>query len=208
VVAFGILNAIGMAPSEIENIVVNIFGAKATAVMTNVPGPRQQIYVAGAPVRQMMFWVPQSGRLGLGVSIFSYNNQVWLGVATDQRLVPKPETIVAYFRDEIDQLYALAQQVAKPAQEMPEPSRAVEPEAATPPLADAAGAVPAGGDDLTRLAGIGPAFAARLRAGGVTSFAALADSTPDALAAIVQAADWRRPDYASWIEQARALSSK
>jgi WS/DGAT/MGAT family acyltransferase len=208
VVAFGILNAIGMAPSEIENIVVNIFGAKATAVMTNVPGPRQQIYFAGAPVRQMMFWVPQSGRLGLGVSIFSYNNQVWLGVATDQRLVPKPETIVAYFRDEIDQLYALAQQVAKPAQEMPEPSRAVEPEAATPPLADAAGAVPAGGDDLTRLAGIGPAFAARLRAGGVTSFAALADSTPDALAAIVQAADWRRPDYASWIEQARALSSK
>lgn len=196
VVAFGILNAIGIAPSEIENIVVNIFGAKATAVMTNVPGPRQQIYFAGAPVRQMMFWVPQSGRLGLGVSIFSYNNQVWLGVATDQHLVPDPETIVAYYRDEIDQLYALTQQAA----EMPQNPQTV----ASPPVASRA--APAVEDDLSRLNGIGPAFAGRLRAGGIASFAALAASTPDALAAIVQAPDWRRPDYDSWIEQARALA--
>jgi large subunit ribosomal protein L21 len=62
-----------------------------------------------------------------------------------------------------------------------------------------------GEDDLTRLAGIGPAFAGRLRAAGVTTYAALAASTPEALAAIVQAPDWRRPDYARWIDQARAL---
>lgn len=197
VVAFGILNAIGMAPSEIENIVVNIFGAKATAVMTNVPGPRHQIYFAGAPVRQMMFWVPQSGRLGLGVSIFSYNRQVWLGVATDQALVPDPETIVAYYRAEIDQLHALTQQVA----ETPPSSS----DAVAPPSPGAA-ASPAGGDDLTRLAGIGSTFAEKLCAGGVMTFAALAASTPDDLAAIVQAPDWRRPDYAHWIEQARALA--
>jgi predicted flap endonuclease-1-like 5' DNA nuclease len=55
------------------------------------------------------------------------------------------------------------------------------------------------------VAGIGPAFADKLRAGGVATFAALAASTPDALAAIVQAPDWRRPNYASWIDQACAL---
>lgn len=203
VVAFGILNAIGMAPSEIENIVVNIFGAKATAVMTNVPGPRLQIYFAGAPVRQMMFWVPQSGHLGLGVSIFSYNNQVSLGVATDQALLPDPDTIVRYYRDEIDQLYALTQQVAEaPPAAAPAPDH---PDAA-PQAGVSAGPI-AAGDDLTRLAGVGPAFAATLRAAGVTTFAALAASTPDALAAIVQAPDWRRPDYTSWIEQAQALAS-
>jgi predicted flap endonuclease-1-like 5' DNA nuclease len=200
-VAFGILNAIGMAPNEIENIVVNIFGAKATAVMTNVPGPRQQIYFAGAPVRQMMFWVPQSGRLGLGVSIFSYNDHVWLGVATDQSLAPSPETIVAYYEDEIAQLVALTEQVAE---------RSQKPETATPPPAEAPAVAPATtttqGDNLTRLAGIGPAFADKLRAGGVATYAALAASTPDALAAIVQAPDWRRPDYTSWIDQARALA--
>lgn len=196
VVAFGILNAIGMAPNEIENIVVNIFGAKATAVMTNVPGPRRQIYFAGAPVRQMMFWVPQSGRLGLGVSIFSYNDHVWLGVATDQGLAPNPETIVAYYQDEIAQLFALTQQVAE------------GPQAETRSPAAAPDAAPAAmmSDDLTRLDGIGPAFAGTLRAGGITTFSALAASTPDALAAIVQAPDWRRPNYASWIEQAGRLA--
>ncbi|MFZ2359727.1 MAG: wax ester/triacylglycerol synthase family O-acyltransferase [Anaerolineae bacterium] len=196
VVAFGILNAIGMAPNEIENIVVNIFGAKATAVMTNVPGPRRQIYFAGAPVRQMMFWVPQSGRLGLGVSIFSYNDHVWLGVATDQGLAPNPETIVAYYQDEIAQLFALTQQVTE------------TPQAETRSPAAAPDAAPAAmmSDDLTRLDGIGPAFAGTLRAGGITTFSALAASTPDGLAAIVQAPDWRRPNYASWIEQAGRLA--
>lgn len=208
VVVFGILNAIGMAPSEIENLVIHIFGAKATAVMTNVPGPRQPIYFAGAPVREMMFWVPQSGHLGLGVSIFSYNDQVWLGVATDQGLTPDPGTIVAYYGQEIDQLYALTQQVADPSAQEDAPSSELDAAAA------AAEAMPAemptaepAGDDLTRLVGIGPAFAGRLRAGGITTFAALAASTPDALAELVQAPDWRRPDYANWIEQARARAS-
>ncbi len=198
VVAFGILNAIGMAPNDIENLVVNIFGTKATAVMTNVPGPRHPIYFTGAPVRQIMFWVPQSGRLGLGVSIFSYNDQVWLGVATDQGLMPDPQTIVAYYREEIDQLYALTQDVAEPSspEATPAPDSTAEPASPEAPRA---------GDDLTQLAGIGPAFAGKLAAAGVTTFAALAASTPDGLAAIVQAPDWRRPDYASWIEQARAL---
>ncbi len=208
VVAFGILNAIGMAPGEIENIVVNIFGAKATAVMTNVPGPRRQIYFAGAPVREMMFWVPQSGRLGLGVSIFSYNDQVWLGIATDQSLVPDPETIVAYYGEEIDELYGLTQQAAEWWSEgnLPAPASAAEttPDPAAP--VEAPAALEQGEDDLTRLAGIGPTFAGRLSAAGVTTYTALAASTPDALAAIVQAPDWRRPDYASWIDQARALA--
>lgn len=207
VVVFGILNAIGMAPSEIENLVITIFGAKATAVMTNVPGPRQPIYFAGAAVREMMFWVPQSGHLGLGVSIFSYNDQVWLGVATDQSLTPDPETIVSYYGQEIDHLYALTQQAAdqSPQDSAPAPDDA-PPTARVdlPPETPAAG--PAG-DDLTRLVGIGPAFAGRLAAGGITTFAALAASTPDALAELVQAPDWRRPDYANWIEQARARAS-
>lgn len=104
VVAFGILNVIGAAPAEVEEQIVRMFGGKATAVMTNVPGPRQPIYLAGRPIRQLMFWVPQSGRLGLGVSILSYAGSVTLGIATDAALVPDPETIIAAFHEEFEQL--------------------------------------------------------------------------------------------------------
>ncbi len=65
--------------------------------MTNVPGPRQQLYLAGVPINTLMGWVPQSGRISLGVSIISYNGSVWLGLATDQGLIPDPETIVSMF---------------------------------------------------------------------------------------------------------------
>jgi hypothetical protein len=55
-----------------------------------------------------MFWVPQSGHLGLGVSILSYNGQVWMGTATDAGLVPDPDAIIDAFHAEYDELLALA----------------------------------------------------------------------------------------------------
>ena len=97
VVAFGILNVIGFSPQQIQDMAVNMFGSKATCVMTNVPGPRQTLYFAGKPIRTMMFWAPQSGRLGLGVSLLSYAGEVRLGVATDAGLAPDPETIIENF---------------------------------------------------------------------------------------------------------------
>ena len=109
-VAFGILNAIGMSPQRIQDIVVSLFGLKATVVMTNVIGPREPIYLAGAPLEGMMFWVPQSGRLGMGVSILSYAGRVWMGVITDEGLVPDPERIIEGFHTEFDALLADAQE--------------------------------------------------------------------------------------------------
>ncbi len=107
VVALGVLHAMGMTPVEIENLVLRFFASKSTAVMTNVPGPREPLYFAGAPVESIMAWVPQSGQLGLGVSIFSYAGNVWLGVATDAGLVPDPDRIIAHFYDEFAQMQTL-----------------------------------------------------------------------------------------------------
>ena len=107
-IAFSVLNMIGVMPQQMAELVVDLFGSKATAVMTNVPGPRQRIYLAGSPVRQIMFWVPQAGHLGLGVSIFSYAGDVLIGIAVDAGLVPDPDTIVAAFHAEFNDLLRLA----------------------------------------------------------------------------------------------------
>jgi len=104
VVAFAVLTALGAASPEVEGLAVQMFGSKATAVMTNVPGPRETIYFAGKPMRSMMFWVPQSARLGLGISILSYAGQVRLGVATDAALVPDPQSIVNAFQSEMREM--------------------------------------------------------------------------------------------------------
>lgn len=92
-VAFGILHTMGLTPTQIEDIIVKIFGVKATGVMTNVPGPREPIYLAGEQLKRIMFWVPQPANLALGVSILSYAGEVMIGVATDAGLVPDPSSL-------------------------------------------------------------------------------------------------------------------
>lgn len=108
VVVYAILKAMGLSPAAIQRLVVRIFATKATAVMTNIPGPRQTLYLAGKPLRDLFFWVPQSGRVGLGVSICSYAGHVRLGVGTDAGLVPDPEGIVKGFHEELAELKRLA----------------------------------------------------------------------------------------------------
>jgi len=107
IVAFGILNAIGIASRKIEDIVVGLFGQKATTVMTNVPGPKEVRFFTGRPIKGLMFWVPQSGRLGLGVSILSYAGDVLVGIVTDAGLTPDPESIVDLIHEEFEELMDL-----------------------------------------------------------------------------------------------------
>jgi len=114
IVAFGALNLIGHAPVEVEQLGLRFFGSKATAVLTNVPGPRQALYLAGRKIDNVMFWVPQSGHLGLGISILSYDGGVRLGIATDAGLVPDPERIVENFEVEFEAMRAAAKK-PKPA---------------------------------------------------------------------------------------------
>jgi diacylglycerol O-acyltransferase len=114
-VAFGVLSLIGRAPVEIEQLGLRFFGSKATAVLTNVPGPRAPLYLAGRRLDRVMFWVPQSGHLGLGISILSYAGGVALGIATDARLVPDPERIVDAFGVEFEAMRAAARKAATPA---------------------------------------------------------------------------------------------
>jgi WS/DGAT/MGAT family acyltransferase len=112
--AFGILNLFGVLPNWLQEVGVSIFDTKGSAVMTNVPGPQKQLYLAGAPIDMVMAWVPQSGRVSTGISIISYNGKVWLGVATDQGLVPDPERIIQFFNQEFDELKLMAEkQLAK-----------------------------------------------------------------------------------------------
>jgi diacylglycerol O-acyltransferase / wax synthase len=107
-VAFGLLAALGMGPSALQKPALDLLSEKATMVLTNVPGPGQPLYLAGGRVRDMMFWVPQSGNIGLGVSILSYNGQVFFGLIADRKLVPEPEEIIRRFGPELDQLVYLA----------------------------------------------------------------------------------------------------
>jgi len=100
-ISFALLQAIGHAAAAVEEEVMRFFGTKASLVLTNVPGPREHLSLAGSRVADLMFWVPQAGDLGLGVSIMSYAGNVGVGVMTDAGVIPDPETLVAGIRAEL-----------------------------------------------------------------------------------------------------------
>ncbi|MDH3790098.1 MAG: WS/DGAT domain-containing protein, partial [Xanthomonadales bacterium] len=119
-VAFGLLAALGMGPSVLQKPALELLSDKATTVLTNVPGPQQPLYLAGEKVKDMMFWVPQNGSIGMGISILSYDGQVFFGVITDRKLVPEPNAIIRRFRTEFDKLLYLSLMIPVDLPESPE----------------------------------------------------------------------------------------
>ncbi len=103
-VAFGLLAALGMGPSVLQKPALKELSKKATTVLTNVPGPQQPLYIAGSLIDEMMFWVPQNGSIGMGISILSYNNKVFFGLISDRKLVPDPFDIIKRFEPEFEKL--------------------------------------------------------------------------------------------------------
>ena len=108
VMTFGLLAALGAAPNGILQFALELFSRKASAVATNVPGPEMPLYMGGHKMREVMAWVPQTGSVGIGLSILSYNGGVQFGLIADSRLMPDPDAVIRRFRPEFDKLLYLA----------------------------------------------------------------------------------------------------
>jgi diacylglycerol O-acyltransferase len=106
--AFALLSVAGLLIKPAQHALLNLFAKKATAVMTNVPGPAEPLRLCGRTLSQVMFWVPASGDIGMGVSILSYGGGVQFGLITDAQMCPDPDAIIARFRPEFHQLLYLA----------------------------------------------------------------------------------------------------
>jgi diacylglycerol O-acyltransferase len=103
---FAILSIVGALPSWGHRLAVRVLGAKSSAIVTNVPGPRDVVLLAGSPLTRVVFWVPQAGAVGLGISIFSYAGRITVGVAADCNVVADPGEITTAVEAELDELVA------------------------------------------------------------------------------------------------------
>jgi WS/DGAT/MGAT family acyltransferase len=103
-VALGVLAAAGMAPKRVQQEILDLLASRATAVMTNVPGPQQPLHMARAHLTEIVFWVPQSGTIGMGISIMSYDGGVQFGIVTDRNMIADPEPVAQLFARQFEQL--------------------------------------------------------------------------------------------------------
>jgi len=94
----------GHAPEPVLEWLMGQFEDRATGVVTNVPGPTGAVEFAGREITDIMFWVPQANDQGIGISIFSYDGAVRLGIACDANLIEDPGELSGAFRTEVDAL--------------------------------------------------------------------------------------------------------
>jgi diacylglycerol O-acyltransferase len=106
-VVLGLLLAVGSLPAAVEEPVVELFSSKASLVASNLAGPREPLSLCGVSISRLLFWVPQSGSVGTGVSMLTYNGQVQFGVIADRNLVPHPAELVDLIVTEFERLVYL-----------------------------------------------------------------------------------------------------
>lgn len=102
-VIMALLETIGRMPLSVHRWLVDWrFRQRASAVVTNLPGPRGGIALGGRRVADLMFWVPQSVGIGLGLSILTYDGHGRIGVIVDLARVPEPAAIAAAIDQELE----------------------------------------------------------------------------------------------------------
>jgi len=106
---YHMLRCVGMGPAKFMKKLINYVANKGTAVLSNVPGPQKHLYLAGNKMKNMMFWVPRTGNIGMGISFISYAGNITVGLACDEKLVNHPQHILDSFKDELELLSSLAQ---------------------------------------------------------------------------------------------------
>jgi diacylglycerol O-acyltransferase / wax synthase len=106
VLTFGLQRLVSVSPGQLAFFLTNFFANKAVGVLTNVPGPRVPMTFAGAPVIQAVGFAPCSGDNPMTATIFSYNDAVTVGFATDAGLVPDPDVLCDLVVDELISMQA------------------------------------------------------------------------------------------------------
>jgi len=115
------LAAAGHLPVPLERKLVDRIGSKSVAVVSSLPGPRRQVRIGGALMRNLVFWPPQSGGIGMGLSFFSYAGRLSFGVSADLALLPSPRGLLEALRSELEELQTLVPEPAEPVATEPLP---------------------------------------------------------------------------------------
>lgn len=98
------LSIVAFLPALLQRFALNLFTSKGSAVLTNIEGPSRARYLAGSRLSDLICWVPQTGKIGIGLSFISYAGQIQMALFVDTKLVDDPDRLMELTRDEFDVL--------------------------------------------------------------------------------------------------------
>ncbi len=104
IVSFGLASVLSLTGPDVEQLVHKITQDQSAGVVTNVPGPRGPLTLAGANVIGAWGMGGVGGNMNLTVAIFSMNGEINFAIGADTAITGDPERILSTFTDSIDEL--------------------------------------------------------------------------------------------------------
>lgn len=89
------LSVVGCLPLLLQRAALNLFTSKGSVVLTNIEGPKTQRYLAGSKMTDLICWVPQTAKIGVGLAFISYAGKIQMALFTDTVHVKDPKRLMA-----------------------------------------------------------------------------------------------------------------
>jgi diacylglycerol O-acyltransferase len=104
-----ILNALALAPRTVRQLVSRVMAQPRTfnLVVSNIPGPREPLYMLGCELEEVYPVVPIPERHGLAIGLTTLQDEAFFGIYADQATLPDAEVVAESVDESIDELLAL-----------------------------------------------------------------------------------------------------
>ena len=104
------LKAFGLAPRTLQHAVSRAVASPRTfnLVVSNIPGPREPLYMRGCELEEVYPVVPIADRHGLAIGVTSIKDGAFFGVYADRGSLPDADLLAAGIDESIDELLALS----------------------------------------------------------------------------------------------------
>lgn len=104
IISFGVTSASAILTPDLAQFSHKMNQASSIGITTNVPGPRNELHLAGAKVLGMWGLGGNSGDANLVVGIFSLNGELNFAVHSDAGITEDPERILEHFTRAVEEL--------------------------------------------------------------------------------------------------------
>lgn len=104
IVSFGLVSVAAITTPEVERMIHKITQDQSTGVVTNVPGPRHALTLAGANVVGAWGMGGAGGNMNLCVGVFSLNDEINFAIGSDVAITEDPERILGHFKASVAEL--------------------------------------------------------------------------------------------------------
>jgi WS/DGAT/MGAT family acyltransferase len=105
-----VIRSIGMVPGPVRGIVSRLMASPEAfnLVISNIPGPREPLYMRGSRLVEAYPVVPIADRHALSIGISTLGEDACFGLYADRESLPEIDSLATYIDSSIDELLRLA----------------------------------------------------------------------------------------------------